>query len=139
MNVYKADAVTLPWLKLITTDRNKPFGNGTSTGEFGITPPIPVGACLPERGRIRQLWSSGLISHSHAVSCDDQQVAFVTKDCDPGDGDVSVYRVIGYKNGKIFGGYSIVIVGSQSPIQVLTQKENQDSIQKSGKHKSSSG
>lgn len=114
VNVYRADRGAIPWLDLITTDRNKPIGNGTPNGEFGITPPIPTNTCFPDLSLIRELRPAGLIASRQVIGCDDQMVAFVAIDRDPGNGNVDVYRVVGSKDGKIFGGYSIVIVGSPS-------------------------
>jgi hypothetical protein len=109
--VQRADANTMPWLHLVTMDRNRTLGTGAPTGDVGITAPTPAGSPLPDLGAIPNPRGAGLIGDGHGVTGDNQQVGFITTDGDPGAGNGHVYRVTGSQNGTTFGGYTVVIVG----------------------------
>jgi hypothetical protein len=110
--VARADAATMPWLHLVTMDRNNGLGTGAPTGDVGITPPLPGGMPLPNLGGVPNPRGVGLIGNGSGVSGDGKQVGFVTTDGNPGAGNAHVYRVSGAQNGQTFGGYTVVIVGS---------------------------
>lgn len=109
--VARADSTTMPWLHLVTMDRNNGLGNAAPTGDVGITPPLPTGMPLPNLGAVPNPRGVGLIGNGGGVSGNGQQVGFITTDGNPGAGNAHVYRVSGSQNGQTFGGYTVVIVG----------------------------
>jgi hypothetical protein len=111
VGVQRADANTMPWLHLVTMDRNRTLGTGAPNGDVGITPPTPAGTPLPDLGAVPDPRGAGLIGNSHGVTGDGRQVGFVATDGNPGAGNGHVYRVTGSQNGNTFGGYTVVILG----------------------------
>ncbi len=109
--VARTDPGTMPWLHLVTMDRNVVPGRGAAGGDVGLTAPTPVGTPLPNLGGIPDPRGVGLIGDGHTVADDGQQVGFHATDGDPGNGNANVYRVTGSQNGKVFGGYTIVVLG----------------------------
>lgn len=101
----------MPWLHLVTMDRNALPGTGAATGDVGLTPPTPVGTPLPNLGGVPNPRGVGLIGDAHGIGGDDQQVGFHATDDDPGAGNAHVYRVTGHQDGRMFGGYTVVVVG----------------------------
>jgi hypothetical protein len=112
INVARADTATMPWLHLVTMSRTNLPGNAAATGAMGITGAIDTGAGLPHLGQVDDPKGAGLIGDSTQVHGDAKQVGFVTKDGNPGNGNAHVYRVSGAQDGQMFGGYTIVILGS---------------------------
>jgi hypothetical protein len=56
---------------------------------------------------------TGQVKESHAIDADDDlQVGFIATDGNPGSGKANVYRVSGTQNGRLFGGYTVVVMGS---------------------------
>jgi hypothetical protein len=49
---------------------------------------------------------------SQGVRADGQQIAVHATDGDPGAGNAHVYRVSGRQDGAVFGGYTVVVLGS---------------------------
>lgn len=110
--VVRAGTGTMPWLHLVTNSRTTIPGTVAPTGDVGISPPIPAGVPLPNLGAVPDPRGTGLIDDSHGVNGDNMQIGFVTTDGNPGNGNAHVYRVSGSQNGQIFGGYTVVILGS---------------------------
>ena len=110
--VARSETATMPWLHLKTNSRTTLPATGAANGVVGITPPRPVGAGLPNLGAIPNPQGTGVIGDAHGVNGDNQQVGFLTTDDNPGNGKANVYRVSGTQNGEMFGGYTVVIVGS---------------------------
>lgn len=110
--VARSETATMPWLHLKTNSRTTLPATGAANGVIGITPPIPVGADLPNLGAVPNPQGTGVIGDAHGVNGDNQQVGFLTTDDNPGNGKANVYRVSGTQNGETFGGYTVVIVGS---------------------------
>jgi len=102
---------TMPWLHLVTMDRNAVPGTGAANGDVGLTLPTQAGVPLPNLGAVPNARGAGLIGDQHGIAGDDQQVGFHATDGDPGQGNAHVYRVTGTQNGAVFGGYTIVVVG----------------------------
>jgi hypothetical protein len=109
--VQRADTGTMPWLNLVTMDRNRRPGTGAPTGDVGITPPTPEGTPLPNLGAVADPRGAGLMGDTHGVTADGQQVGFHATDGNPGPGQAHVYRVTGNQNGALFGGYTVVVLG----------------------------
>jgi hypothetical protein len=109
--VQRADTGTMPWLHLVTMDRNRTPGTAAATGDVGLTGPTPEGAPLPNLGAVADPRGAGLIADGHGVTGDDQQVGFHATDGDPGAGQAHVYRITGNQNGTLFGGYTVVVLG----------------------------
>ncbi|TME55198.1 MAG: hypothetical protein E6I58_10845 [Chloroflexi bacterium] len=109
--VQRANTGTMPWLHLVTMDRNRTPGTGAANGDVGLTPPTPEGAPLPNLGAVPDPRGAGLIGDSHGVAGDGQQVGFHATDGNPGAGQAHVYRVTGTQNGALFGGYTVVVLG----------------------------
>jgi len=109
--VQRANTGTMPWLHLVTMDRNRTPGTGAANGDVGLTPPTPEGAPLPNLGAVSDPRGAGLIGDSHGVAGDGQQVGFHATDGNPGAGQAHVYRVTGTQNGALFGGYTVVVLG----------------------------
>jgi hypothetical protein len=109
--VTRADTATMPWLHLVTGDRDATFGNAAPTGDVGLTAPTMVGAPTPNLGGIANPRGVGLIGDGHGVAGDNQQVGFHATDDNPGAGNAHVYRVAGNQNGTLFGGYTVVVLG----------------------------
>jgi len=112
VDVKRAETTTMPWLQLVTMQRKVVPQTGTATGDVGITSPVSTGTTLPNLGSIPDPRTVGVIGDSHGVTDDDQQVGFITKDGNPGNGNAHVYRVTGTQNGSQFGGYTVVLLGS---------------------------
>lgn len=110
--VARAMPGTMPWLHLVTGSRTATFGTGPTTGDVGITGPTPAGTPLPNLGGMPDPRGVGLIGDGHTVTSDGQQVGFHATDGDPGAGNAHVYRVTGTQNGALFGGYTVVVLGS---------------------------
>jgi hypothetical protein len=111
VGVQRANTGTMPWLHLVTMDRNRTPGTGAATGDVGLTAPTPVGTPLPNLGAVPDPRGAGLIGDSHGVTGDGQQVGFHATDGNPGAGQAHVYRVAGTQNGALVGGYTIVVLG----------------------------
>ncbi len=109
--VQRANTGTMPWLHLVTMDRNKTPGTAAPTGDVGLTPPTPDGTPLPNLGAVADPRGAGLMGDTHAVTADGQQVGFHATDGNPGPGQAHVYRVTGNQNGALFGGYTVVVLG----------------------------
>jgi hypothetical protein len=109
--VQRANTGTMPWLHLVTMDRNRTPGTGAATGDVGLTGPTPEGVPLPNLGAVPDPRAAGLIGDSHGVTGDGQQVGFHATDGNPGAGQAHVYRVTGNQNGTLFGGYTVVVLG----------------------------
>ena len=110
--VQRADTGTMPWLHLVTMDRNHRPGTGAATGDVGLTAPTPEGAPVPNLAGVPDPRGAGLMGDAHGVVGDGQQVAFHATDGNPGAGQAHVYRVTGTQNGSTFGGYTVVVLGS---------------------------
>jgi hypothetical protein len=109
--VARNATTTMPWLHLVTMNRNAVPGTGAATGDVGLTPPTPAGTPLPNLGAVPNARGAGLIGDQHGVAGDDKQVGFHATDGHPGAGNAHVYRVTGTQNGAVFGGYTVVVVG----------------------------
>lgn len=113
VSVSRAPVDTAPWLELIAGNGGRePLGTGVADGEISISPPMPVGSCLPEVRSLTGPRPAGPVASRQEVVGDNQQVAFITTDTDPGHGKANLYRIIASRNGEILGGYSVVILGS---------------------------
>jgi hypothetical protein len=91
----------MPWLQLFTGVRGQFPVAAAPTGTPLLSPPTTIGGGLSTGGGATQ----------HAVQGDDQQIAFITTDAQPGPGEAHVYRVTGSQSGQIFGGYTVLLVG----------------------------
>lgn len=109
--VARTNAAGVPWLHMLTGDRNRTLGTGNPTGDVGLTAPTPEGAPLPNLGGVADPRAAGLIGDVHVVTGDGQQVGFHATDGDPGTGQAHIYRVTGTQNGAVFGGYTVIVVG----------------------------
>jgi hypothetical protein len=109
--VQRTDAAAVPWLHLVTNDRNRTLGTGVADGDVGLTAPTPAGTPLPNLGAVPDPRGAGLIGDSHGVTGDGQQVGFHATDGNPGAGQAHIYRVTGNQNGSLFGGYTVIVVG----------------------------
>lgn len=112
VGVARADTGAMPWLHLVTNSRTKIPGTAAPTGDVGISAPVPVGVGVPDLGAMFDPRAQGLIGDSHQVNGDGEQVGFVATDGNPGSGNAHVYRVSGSQNGQVFGGYTVVVLGS---------------------------
>lgn len=110
--VARADTPTMPWLHLATNDRTVLPGTAPATGDLGITPPVPAGSGVPDLGAVPDPRGAGLMGDRQGVSADGQQIAVHATDADPGTGNAHVYRVSGHQDGAVFGGYTVVVLGS---------------------------
>lgn len=110
--VARADTGSMPWLHLVTNSRTVLPATAGASGDVGISSPIPSGAGLPNLGAVPNPRGVGLIGDSHSVKGDGMQVGFVATDGNPGNGNAHVYRVSGSQNGGVFGGYTVVVLGS---------------------------
>ena len=110
--VQRTITTQMPWLHLVTMDRNRVPANGAPTGDVGLTAPTPEGTQLPNLAGVPDPRGAGLIGDSHGVTSDGQQVGFHATDGNPGAGQAHVYRVTGNQNGSLFGGYTVVVLGS---------------------------
>lgn len=108
--VHRADTETMPWLHLVTMDRNRILATGTATGDVGLTAPTPEGP-LPNLGAVPDPRAAGLIGDAHGVTGDGLQIGFHATDGNPGTDQAHVYRVMGTQNGALFGGYTVVVIG----------------------------
>jgi hypothetical protein len=111
LRVARTDTTTMPWLHLITNDRNVIPGTAAPTGDVGITPARPVGVGIPDLGAVPDPRAAGFMGDTQGVTADGQQVAVHTTDADPGQGNAHVYRVSGHQDGSVFGGYTVVVLG----------------------------
>jgi hypothetical protein len=111
LHVQRADPTNMPWLHLVTMDRNKTFDKGNAGGVMGITTPTNAGATIPDLGAVPDPHGAGLIAGQQTVAGDDQQVGFHTNDAPPAPGQAHVYRIRGVQGGQTFGGYTVVILG----------------------------
>jgi hypothetical protein len=111
VGVQRTDTGTVPWLHMVTMDRNRTLGTGAATGDVGLTAPTPAGTALPNLGAVPDPRGAGLIADSHGVTGDGQQVGFHATDDNPGGGQAHVYRVVGTQNGSVFGGYTVIVLG----------------------------
>lgn len=109
--VQRADSAAVPWLHMVTMDRNRTLGTGAANGDVGLTAPTPVGTPLPNLGAVPDPRGAGLIGDSHGVTADGQQVGFHATDGNPGSGQAHIYRVVGNQNGNVFGGYTVIVLG----------------------------
>jgi hypothetical protein len=110
--VSRADATTMPWLHLVTMSRGATFGTAAPTGDVGITAPVPSGSGVPNLGAVPDPRAAGLIADTQGVVGDGRQIAFYASDANPGAGSSHIYRVTGTQDGTIFGGYTVVLLGS---------------------------
>jgi hypothetical protein len=111
LQVARANTATMPWLHLVTNDRNVIPATAAATGDVGITPARPVGTGIPDLGAVPDPRAAGLIDNTQTATADGQQVAIHATDADPGPGNAHVYRVSGHQDGSIFGGYTVVVLG----------------------------
>ncbi len=111
VGVARTNTGTMPWLHLVTMNRNVVPGTGAATGDVGLTPPTPAGAPLPDLGAVPNPRGAGLMGDGHGVTGDGQQIGFHATDGDPGAGNAHVYRVTGTQDGTVFGGYTVVVLG----------------------------
>jgi hypothetical protein len=109
--VARHATATMPWLHLVTMDRNAVPGTGAANGDVGLTLPTQAGVPLPNLGGVPNARGAGLIGDQHGVTGDGQQVGFHATDGNPGEGNAHVYRVTGTQNGAVFGGYTVVVIG----------------------------
>jgi hypothetical protein len=93
---------TMPWLQLHTGVRGQFPAQAAPSGAVLLSKPGPVGGGLPAGGA----------SPTQGVAGDDQQVAFTTGDAPPEPGQAHVYRITASQDGQIFGGYTVVLLGS---------------------------
>ncbi len=111
IQVDRAGTETMPWLHLVTNDRNAIPATGAPSGDVGITAAVPAGANLPDLGAIPNPRAAGLIGNGAGANADGLKVGFVATDGNPGAGNAHVYRVSGSQGGQTFGGYTVVILG----------------------------
>jgi hypothetical protein len=112
LRVARAATNTMPWLHLATNDRTVLPGTGAATGDVGITPARPAGGGIPDLGGVPDPRAAGLMGDTQGVTADGQQIAVHATDADPGAGNAHVYRVSGHQDGAVFGGYTVVVLGS---------------------------
>jgi hypothetical protein len=93
---------TMPWLQLHTGVRGQFPAQAPPSGTVLLSRPSPVGGGMPAGGA----------SSTQHVSGDDQQVSFTSGDAAPGPGQAHVYRIIASQDGQVFGGYTVVVLGS---------------------------
>ncbi|KAF3930311.1 hypothetical protein ABW19_dt0200982 [Dactylella cylindrospora] len=111
LKVDRANTGTMPWLHLVTMDRNNVPGDGDADGDVGITPPTRNTTGLPNLGAIGNARAAGVIGDAQGVTGEDMKVGFVATDSNPGQGKAHVYRVSSSQNGQNVGGYTIVVLG----------------------------
>jgi hypothetical protein len=109
--VARAETTAMPWLHLATNNRTVIPGTGVANGDVGITPPVPVGADIPNLGAVADPRAAGLMGTTQGVGADGQQIAVHATDGSPGDGKAHIYRVSGQQDGAVFGGYTVVVLG----------------------------
>jgi hypothetical protein len=102
VTVTRTPPHTMPWLQLHTGVRGQFPQQAVPTGTVLLSKPGPIGGGAP---------MGGLGQEQHIVG-DDQQVAFTTTDAAPGPGEAHVYRVSASQGGEVFGGYTVVLIGS---------------------------
>jgi len=102
VNVERIEPNNMSWLQLHTGERGKFPASAPPTGVPMLSRPISSGGGFSP---------SGLATQQH-VTGDDQQVAFTTSDEFPGVGQAHVYRVSASQGGVIFGGYTVVVLGT---------------------------
>jgi len=88
--VTRADTQTMPWLHLATNSRTVIPATGNSTGDVGITAPVPAGNGFLNLGAIPNPRGVGLIGDSHGVTWADKAVGFVLSDGNLGNGNAQM-------------------------------------------------
>ena len=91
----------IPWLQLRTGTRGVFPAMAIPTGAPVLSPPGTTAGGFPTTGA----------AASHNVTGDDQHIAFSTTDSAPGAGEAHTYRISATQDGKVFGGYTVVILG----------------------------
>jgi hypothetical protein len=92
----------VPWLQLHTGERGKFPAHALPTGTPLLSRPIANGGGYPVSGSAAQ----------QNVTGDDQQIAFTTSDAMPAPGQAHVYRVSASQDGAVFGGYTVIVLGT---------------------------
>ncbi len=92
----------MPWLQLHTGTRGQFPNQAVPTGAAVLSPPGAVGGGRP----------TGAGADQQHVVGDDQQVACTTTDAPPAAGEAHVYRLSASQDGQVFGGYTVVLIGS---------------------------
>ncbi|KAK6352721.1 hypothetical protein TWF696_004724 [Orbilia brochopaga] len=111
VKVDRASTGTMPWLHLVTMDRDKVLDDADADGDVGITPPAQANAGLPNLGAIGNARAAGIIGDAQGVAGDDMKVGFVATDSNPGQGKAHIYRISSTQNGQNVGGYTVVVLG----------------------------
>lgn len=111
VGVERVETGAMPWLHLVTMDRNALPQTAAATGTVGLTAPTAMGTPLPDLANVPDAAGAGLIAERHAVYGDGQQVGFHATDGAPGKGSAHIYRVTGTQGGAVFGGYTVVVLG----------------------------
>lgn len=93
---------SMPWLQLHTGMRGLFPTEAMPTGTALLSKPGSAGGGVPTGGA----------AITHQVTGDDQQIAFSTTDALPAPGEAHVYRVSASQSGQVFGGYTVVLLGS---------------------------
>jgi hypothetical protein len=102
VKVDRVSPHSLPWLQLRTGVRGLFPAMAPPTGVPALSPATGPGAGFPTCGR------GGATQLVHG---DDQHVVFTTTDDAPGEGEAHVYRISAVQEGKVFGGYTVVLLG----------------------------
>ena len=113
--VARAETKTMPWLHLVTMKRDPKEipATGAADGFVGLTAPTSTGRQIAALNNNPDPQGTGQVKESHAIeAADDLQVGFIATDANPGNGKANVYRVSGTQNGQLFGGYTVVVMGS---------------------------
>lgn len=101
LTVERSVPSAVPWLQLHTGRRGVFPQMAVPTGTFAISPATRIGSGPPPAGG----------ATTQTVHGDDAQVAFTTTDAMPDPGQAHVYRVSARQNGRVFGGYTVVLLG----------------------------
>jgi hypothetical protein len=102
VNVERLAPHNMPWLQLHTGVRGKFPAQAPPSGTPVLSRPTAPGGGF----------SLGGLGAQQHVTGDDQQVAFTTSDAMPAAGEAHVYRVSASQGGVLFGGYTVVILGT---------------------------
>ena len=101
VGVERVAPSAVPWLQLHTGKRGVFPVMAPPTGAPSLSPPTTSAGGFP----------SGAAGAAQTVHGDDKHLAFATTDDAPGPGEAHVYRVSASQAGKVFGGYTIVLLG----------------------------
>lgn len=101
VSVARAAPSSMPWLQLHSGKRGVFPTLAPPTGAVTLSPPGDSGGAIP----------SGIGGTTQSVGGDGQQLAFSSSDQSPDAGAAHVYRISASQNGRVFGGYTVVVLG----------------------------